>query len=58
MVAQLTFLMHIFFFESAFLLSDVACSYNSLQKYRDTAPYFGINGLSMILGLWSPLHPL
>ena len=24
----------------------------------DTVPYFGINGLSMILCLWSPLHPL
>ena len=24
----------------------------------DTAPYFGINGLSMILCLWFPIHPL
>ena len=32
--------------------------YNQLQKYLRHCTYFGINGLSMILCLWSPLHPL
>ena len=31
--------------------------YNQLQKYWDTVPYFGLNGLSMILCSWPPLHP-
>ena len=30
----------------------------SCKSTWDTVPYFGINGLSMILCLWSPLHPL
>ena len=30
----------------------------SCKSSWDTVPYFGINGLSMILCLWSPLHPL
>ena len=30
----------------------------SCKSTRDTVPYFGINGLSMILCLWSPLQPL
>ena len=30
----------------------------SCQSTLDTVPYFGINGLSMILCPWSPLHPL
>ena len=30
----------------------------SCKTTWDTVPYFGINGLSMILCLWSPLHPL
>ena len=30
----------------------------SCKSTRDTVPYFGINGLSMILCLWSPLHGL
>ena len=30
----------------------------SCKSAWDTLPYFGINGLSMILCLWSPLHPL
>ena len=30
----------------------------SCKSTRDTALCFGINGLSMILCLWSPLHPL
>ena len=29
-----------------------------VAKVLETLPYFGINGLSMILCLWSPLHPL
>ena len=31
--------------------------YNQLQSAWDTVPYFVLNGLSMILCLWSPLHP-
>ena len=38
--------------------SDGPQCYYQLQKYWDTVPYFGINGLSMILCSWSPLHPL
>ena len=30
----------------------------SWKSTWDTVPYFGINGLSLILCLWSPLHPL
>ena len=30
----------------------------SCKSTWDTVPYFGVNGLSMILCLWSPLHPL
>ena len=30
----------------------------SCKSTWDTVPYVGINGLSMILCLWSPLHPL
>ena len=30
----------------------------SCKSTWDAAPYFGIDGLSMILCLWSPLHPL
>ena len=30
----------------------------SCKSTWDTVPYFGINGLSMILCLWFPLHPL
>ena len=30
----------------------------SCKSTWDTVPYFGINSLSMILCLWSPLHPL
>ena len=30
----------------------------SCKSTWDTVPYFGINGLSMILSLWSPLHPI
>ena len=30
----------------------------SCKSTWDTVPYFGIDGLSMILCLWSPLHPL
>ena len=30
----------------------------SCKSTWDTVPYFGINGLSMILCLWSSLHPL
>ena len=30
----------------------------SCKSTWDTVPYFGINGLSMILCLWSPRHPL
>ena len=29
----------------------------SCKSTWDTVPYFGINSLSMILCLWSPLHP-
>ena len=29
----------------------------SCKSTWDTVPYFGLNGLSMILCLWSPLHP-
>ena len=37
--------------------SDGPQCYYQLQKYWDTVPYFGINGLSMILCSWSPLPP-
>ena len=30
----------------------------SCKSTLDTVPYCGINGLSMIMCLWSPLHPL
>ena len=30
----------------------------SCKSTWDAVPYFGINGLSMILCLWCPLHPL
>ena len=30
----------------------------SCKSTWDTVPYFGINGLFMILCLWPPLHPL
>ena len=30
----------------------------SCKSTWDTVPFFGVNGLSMILCLWSPLHPL
>ena len=30
----------------------------SCKSTLNTVPYFGINGLSLILCLWSPLHPL
>ena len=30
----------------------------SCRSPWDTVPYFGLNGLSMILCLWPPLHPL
>ena len=30
----------------------------SYKSTSDTVPYFGLNGLSMILFLWSLLHPL
>ena len=30
----------------------------SCKSSWDTAPYFGFNGVFMILCLWSPLHPL
>ena len=36
-----------------FVLQPVSC-----KSTWYTVPYFGINGLSMILCLWSPLHPL
>ena len=40
----------------------IPASYNvattSCKSTWDTVPYFGVNGLSMILCLWSPLHPL
>ena len=29
----------------------------SCKSTWDTVPYFGLNGLSMILCLWPPLHP-
>ena len=29
----------------------------SCKSTWDTVPYFGLNGLSMILCLWTPLHP-
>ena len=37
----------------ATLLATTSC-----KSTWDTVPYCGINGLSMILCLWSPLHPL
>ena len=33
-------------------------STTSCKSTWDAVPYFGISGLSMILCLWSPLHPL
>ena len=36
-----------------FFLATTSC-----KSSWDTVPYFGINGLSTILCLWSPLHPL
>ena len=36
----------------------INCCYNQLQSTRDTVPYFGLNGQSMILCFWPPLHPL
>ena len=42
--------------QKEFLYLSVA-SCNQLQGTWDTVPYFGLNGLSMILCLWPPLHP-
>ena len=38
--------------------SVISVASTSCKSTWDTVPYFGINGLSMILCLWSPLHPL
>ena len=46
-----------FFFTAAHFYLLVAAT-TSCKSAWDTVPYFGINGLSMILCLWSPLHPL
>ena len=35
-----------------------ALAKTSCKTTWDTVSYFGINGMSMILRLWSPLHPL
>ena len=32
--------------------------FTSCKSTWDPVPYFGLNGLSMILCLWTPLHPL
>ena len=42
--------------EFKFFASPAATT--SCKSTWDTVPYFGINGLSMILCLWSPFHPL
>ena len=44
--------------EKESIVSSCMCAATSCKSTRDTVPYFGINGLSMILCLWSPLHPL
>ena len=45
-----------FFFSLPFIFTLVAAT-TSCQRTWDTVPYFSINGLSMILCLWSPSTP-
>ena len=40
-----------------FLHNDSSITTTSCKSTWDTVPYFGLNGLSMILCLWPPLHP-
>ena len=39
------------------LLAESTQATTSSKSAWDSVPYFGINGLSMVLCLWSPLHP-
>ena len=40
-----------------FCFSKTRRATTSCKSTWDTVPYFGLNGLSMILCLWPPLHP-